>query len=102
MSPQRPTCCIAAASRPASAFARRFETPAAKLGLLVAILAILAIMPLLLGTVISEVLGQVMIYVLLGIGLNIVVGYAGLLDLGYVAFFAFRAPIRSGCSPARS
>ena len=67
------------------------EAPAAKLGLLVAILAILAIMPLLLGTVISEVLGQVMIYVLLGIGLNIVVGYAGLLDLGYVAFFAFGA-----------
>jgi branched-chain amino acid transport system permease protein len=37
------------------------------------------------------VLGQVMIYVLLGLGLNIVVGYAGLLDLGYVAFFAFGA-----------
>jgi branched-chain amino acid transport system permease protein len=32
-----------------------------------------------------------MIYVLLGLGLNIVVGYAGLLDLGYVAFFAFGA-----------
>jgi branched-chain amino acid transport system permease protein len=28
---------------------------------------------------------------LLGLGLNIVVGYAGLLDLGYVAFFAFGA-----------
>jgi branched-chain amino acid transport system permease protein len=28
------------------------------------------------------------LYVLLGLGLNIVVGYAGLLDLGYVAFFA--------------
>src|SRR5262245_46709367 len=27
------------------------------------------------------------IYVLLALGLNIVVGYAGLLDLGYVAFF---------------
>jgi branched-chain amino acid transport system permease protein len=67
------------------------EAPAAKLGLLVVTLAILAILPLLLGTVISEVLGQVMIYVLLGIGLNIVVGYAGLLDLGYVAFFAFGA-----------
>jgi branched-chain amino acid transport system permease protein len=67
------------------------EAPAARLGLLVAILAILAIMPLLLGTVISGVLGSVMIYVLLGIGLNIVVGYAGLLDLGYVAFFAFGA-----------
>ena len=64
---------------------------AARLGLLVALFAVLMIVPLLLGTVISEVLGQVMIYVLLGLGLNIVVGYAGLLDLGYVAFFAFGA-----------
>ena len=67
------------------------KAPAAKIGLLVAILAAASILPLLLGTVISEVLGQVMIYVLLGLGLNIVVGYAGLLDLGYVAFFAFGA-----------
>ena len=28
------------------------------------------------------------VYVMLAVGLNIVVGYAGLLDLGYVAFFA--------------
>lgn len=67
------------------------EAPAARIGLLLAIVAVLIILPLLLGTVISEVLGQVMIYVLLGLGLNIVVGYAGLLDLGYVAFFAFGA-----------
>jgi branched-chain amino acid transport system permease protein len=32
-----------------------------------------------------------LIYVLLGMGLNIVVGYAGLLDLGYAAFFAIGA-----------
>ena len=31
------------------------------------------------------------VYVLLALGLNIVVGYAGLLDLGYVAFFALGA-----------
>ena len=30
-------------------------------------------------------------YVMLGWGLNIVVGYAGLLDLGYVAFYAVGA-----------
>jgi ABC-type branched-subunit amino acid transport system permease subunit len=35
--------------------------------------------------------GTVGIYVLLGLGLNIVVGLAGLLDLGYVAFFAIGA-----------
>ncbi len=34
---------------------------------------------------------QVMIYVMLGWGLNIVVGLAGLLDLGYVAFYAVGA-----------
>jgi ABC-type branched-subunit amino acid transport system permease subunit len=32
-----------------------------------------------------------LLYALLGLGLNIVVGYAGLLDLGYVAFFGFGA-----------
>jgi branched-chain amino acid transport system permease protein len=32
-----------------------------------------------------------LIYVLLGLGLNVVVGYAGLLDLGYVALFGFGA-----------
>jgi branched-chain amino acid transport system permease protein len=67
------------------------SAPAARLGLLMVLVAILVILPLLLGSVISETLGQVMIYVLLGLGLNIVVGYAGLLDLGYVAFFAFGA-----------
>ncbi len=34
---------------------------------------------------------QVAIYVLLAIGLNVVVGFAGLLDLGYVAFWAIGA-----------
>jgi branched-chain amino acid transport system permease protein len=34
---------------------------------------------------------QILIYVMLGWGLNIVVGLAGLLDLGYVAFYAVGA-----------
>jgi branched-chain amino acid transport system permease protein len=33
----------------------------------------------------------VLVYVMLGLGLNVVVGYAGLLDLGYAAFFAIGA-----------
>ena len=58
---------------------------------------------------------QILIYVMLGWGLNIVVGLAGLLDLGYVAFYAVGAysyallaktfGCRSGCccrSPASS
>jgi branched-chain amino acid transport system permease protein len=67
------------------------EQPTARLGIFLIVLVLTLVAPLLLGDVISEVLGQVMIYVLLGLGLNIVVGYAGLLDLGYVAFFAFGA-----------
>jgi branched-chain amino acid transport system permease protein len=44
-----------------------------------------------LGPYPSEVLTLVGLYVLMGLGLNIVVGFAGLLDLGYVAFFAIGA-----------
>jgi len=49
---------------------------------------VLAVVPRLLGSALSEVLGEIGVYLLMGLGLNIVVGYAGLLDLGYVAFFA--------------
>lgn len=51
----------------------------------------LLIAPWLLGSFLSQVLFEIGRFVLLGLGLNIVVGYAGLLDLGYVAFFAFGA-----------
>jgi branched-chain amino acid transport system permease protein len=53
--------------------------------------AVLLAMPYLVGSVVSRDLGYVGIYLLLGLGLNIVVGYAGLLDLGYVAFFSIGA-----------
>ena len=55
------------------------------------LLLILFVLPQVLGLFLSEVLTIVGLYVLLGLGLNIVVGYAGLLDLGYVAFFAIGA-----------
>ncbi len=38
-----------------------------------------------------RVLAMALLYVMLALGLNIVVGYAGLLDLGYVAFYAVGA-----------
>ena len=38
-----------------------------------------------------RILSLSLLYVLLALGLNIVVGYAGLLDLGYVAFYAVGA-----------
>ena len=40
-----------------------------------------------------RILDIALLYVLLALGLNIVVGYAGLLDLGYIAFFAVGAYI---------
>lgn len=40
-----------------------------------------------------RIIDMALLYVLLALGLNIVVGYAGLLDLGYIAFFAVGAYI---------
>ncbi len=54
-------------------------------------LAILLALPKFLGSYPSEILTTVGIYIIMGLGLNIVVGFAGLLDLGYVAFFAIGA-----------
>ncbi len=53
--------------------------------------AVLAVLPWIVNENVSSVLGFVGVYILLGLGLNIVVGYAGLLDLGYVAFYAVGA-----------
>jgi len=47
--------------------------------------------PLILGIFFAEILDNVGLYILMGLGLNIVVGFAGLLDLGYVAFYAIGA-----------
>jgi branched-chain amino acid transport system permease protein len=55
---------------------------------LLLLVVVLAALPQLIGSTLSQVLGTVGIFLLMGLGLNIVVGYAGLLDLGYVAFFA--------------
>jgi branched-chain amino acid transport system permease protein len=38
-----------------------------------------------------RIIAYALLYIMLALGLNIVVGYAGLLDLGYVAFFAVGA-----------
>ena len=52
---------------------------------------ILYLIPIVMGGFMSEILDLVGIYLLMALGLNIVVGFAGLLDLGYVAFFAVGA-----------
>ena len=54
----------------------------------------LLVLPLLLqsfGNAWVRIADVALLYILLAVGLNIVVGYAGLLDLGYVAFFAVGA-----------
>ncbi|MGH2489083.1 MAG: branched-chain amino acid ABC transporter permease, partial [Candidatus Limnocylindria bacterium] len=58
---------------------------------ILAVIGFLYTLPVIAGSFLSQVLVLVGLYVLLGLGLNIVVGYAGLLDLGYVAFYAVGA-----------
>ncbi len=55
------------------------------------IIILLLLLPPILGLFFSSILDTVLMYILMGLGLNIVVGFAGLLDLGYVAFFAIGA-----------
>jgi branched-chain amino acid transport system permease protein len=50
-----------------------------------------AILPFFIGKYWITILILAYIYILLGLGLNIVVGLAGLLDLGFVAFYAIGA-----------
>jgi branched-chain amino acid transport system permease protein len=58
----------------------------------VLLLVILIVYPTTLSPFWQTVLvDQMGIYVLLAVGLNVVVGFAGLLDLGYIAFFAIGA-----------
>lgn len=54
-------------------------------------ITVLVFLPHLLKLYWSDVIDNVGLYILMGLGLNIVVGLAGLLDLGYVAFFAIGA-----------
>ncbi len=50
--------------------------------------AALIIIPIFTGKITQELMANIGIFLLLALGLNIVVGLAGILDLGYVAFFA--------------
>ena len=64
-----------------------------KFGLLMVAAALIAL-PFILasaGTAWVRITNFAVLFVLLSLGLNIVVGFAGLLDLGYVAFYAVGA-----------
>lgn len=58
---------------------------------LVVVAAALIELPRVAGSIVSDTLGFVGIFLLLALGLNIIVGNAGLLHLGFVVFFAIGA-----------
>ena len=68
-------------------------TPARAIALPVIIVGIIVVLllPHLLGPFVAQVVALVAIYILMAFGLNITLGLAGLLDLGFVAFFAVGA-----------
>jgi branched-chain amino acid transport system permease protein len=69
------------------------RTPRQRLIMFIGV-ALLMLAPLLtqpFGSSWGRIMCMSLLYVLLALGLNIVVGYAGLLDLGYVAFYAVGA-----------
>ena len=66
--------------------------PARQRGLmLVLVLAVAVVWPFFAGRNAVDIATLAMIYVMLGLGLNVVVGFAGLLDLGFVGFYAVGA-----------
>lgn len=64
-------------------------------GAYIVLAVLLAVLPFLTGAALGHgwvrILDFTLLYVMLALGLNIVVGYAGLLDLGYIAFYAVGA-----------
>ena len=55
------------------------------------ILPFLIILPFFLNDYYRDIMTLTCIYIVLALGLNIIVGQAGLLNLGYVAFYAIGA-----------
>ncbi len=76
-------------------FFPQFENnPKAAYAATIALVVSLAVLPLVVGLAGNawvRMLDFALLYIMLALGLNIVVGYAGLLDLGYVAFYAVGA-----------
>ena len=67
------------------------EHPQYRVVFLGILLAAAAIFPQLVSSYQTNIMITALMYVVLGLGLNIVVGMAGLLDLGFVAFYAVGA-----------
>ena len=62
-----------------------------RVGLYVLIALIALGLPQVSGPFIAQVIVIISLYILMGLGLNITLGFAGLLDLGFVAFYAIGA-----------
>lgn len=66
-----------------------------KVGLFVLSAVAMAVLPFLVGGLLGNswvrIVDFALLYVMLALGLNIVVGFAGLLDLGFIAFYAVGA-----------
>ncbi len=67
------------------------EVPKYRKILSIVVLALAIAFPFVVSTYQTNVMTTALMYVVLGLGLNIVVGLAGLLDLGFVAFYAVGA-----------
>lgn len=74
-----------------SAIRSHLDRPALRRSTLAAAGAIALAFPWLFSTYQVNILISALLYVILGLGLNIVVGQAGLLNLGYAAFYAVGA-----------
>ena len=70
---------------------RIFSQPKFYVPALIAISVFALVFPFIFSMYQTNIMITGLIYVMLGLGLNIVVGLAGLLDLGYVAFYAVGA-----------
>jgi branched-chain amino acid transport system permease protein len=80
-----------AAGQLAASAARLLEEPHRYRPALGILLAVALLFPWLVDTYQTNIMGLALVFVVLGLGLNITVGLAGLLDLGYIAFFAVGA-----------
>jgi len=83
-----------AVSRPLSGFQKTVGQASGKVPTWVWIVVLLAFAfcyPLFTGRYAQDVATNVLIYICLGLGLNVVVGLAGMLDLGYIAFYGVGA-----------
>ena len=87
----RPLVSLPAGFSPATALAALHNRPGLRCGGLAALGAVMLAMPFVGSFYQTNIMISALLYVMLALGLNIVVGLAGQLVLGYVAFYAIGA-----------